>query len=308
MLDVDRRDDVDPGVEQLLDVLPALLVAASPGRWCARARRPARPSGCRASTASTSISVERRRRGSSSSRRGTTSRPSSSSAVCARPCVSTKPDDDVGAALEPPVALAEHGEVLPDARRGAEVDAQPPAAHASPQPAAMRLQSRRQVSRVERQVELEDVDPRLTEEPERPALGVLGRPAAAPGDRRARGPRRRGDLESAYAGLMCGSSPEPLAVQRVRRHRPRRARRRAAATAARRSSHGPDQVGAARPEVRRAGRRRVVAVARRDGRLWKYAGSLVGRLADQRRADDLAGAVHQRAVGVVRATRPERCR
>ena len=45
-----------PGVEQLLDVLPPLLVARARARSCARARRPARPSGCRARTASTSIS------------------------------------------------------------------------------------------------------------------------------------------------------------------------------------------------------------------------------------------------------------
>ena len=56
VLDVDRRDDVDPGIQQLVDVLPALLVAASPARWCGRARRRARPSGWRASSASRSIS------------------------------------------------------------------------------------------------------------------------------------------------------------------------------------------------------------------------------------------------------------
>ena len=39
VLDVDRRDDVDAGVEQLLDVGPALGVARTRRRWCARARR-----------------------------------------------------------------------------------------------------------------------------------------------------------------------------------------------------------------------------------------------------------------------------
>ena len=56
VLDVDGGDDVDAGVEELLDVLPALLVARARARWCARARRRARPSGRRARTASTSIS------------------------------------------------------------------------------------------------------------------------------------------------------------------------------------------------------------------------------------------------------------
>ena len=45
VLDVDRGDDVDAGVEQLLDVLPALGVAAARARWCGPARRPARPRG-----------------------------------------------------------------------------------------------------------------------------------------------------------------------------------------------------------------------------------------------------------------------
>ena len=65
---------------------------------------------------------------------------------------------------------------------------------------------------VERQVELEHVDRGLTEEPEHPALGVLGPPAHGrrPGSGRARGPRGR-PARAAYAGLMCGSRPDPLA-------------------------------------------------------------------------------------------------
>ena len=42
VLDVHRRDHVDAGLEQLLDVLPALRVARARARSCARARRPAR--------------------------------------------------------------------------------------------------------------------------------------------------------------------------------------------------------------------------------------------------------------------------
>ena len=90
VLDVDGGDDVDAGGQQLLDVLPALGVAGARGRWCGRARRPARPSGAGPGP--------RRRpsprtwcRGRSSVRRGTTSRPSSISAVCVRPWVSTNP-------------------------------------------------------------------------------------------------------------------------------------------------------------------------------------------------------------------------
>ncbi len=40
MLDVHRAVDVDPGPEQLLDILPPLCVPRARARWCARARRP----------------------------------------------------------------------------------------------------------------------------------------------------------------------------------------------------------------------------------------------------------------------------
>ena len=163
VLDVDRGDDVDAGVEQLLDVLPALLVARCRGRWCGRARRRAPP---RAGGPGPRRGPSPRRscRGTSSCLRGTTSSPSSCSAVCARPWVSTKPIDDVGAALAPPLALVEHGVRLADPGRRPEVDAQPSAAHSrssSPRLAA------------EREVQLEHVDPRLAEEAERPALDVV---------------------------------------------------------------------------------------------------------------------------------------
>ena len=90
VLDVQRRDHVDAGVEELLDVLPPLLVARRRECWCARARRRARTSGRRASTASTSISSNSVSR-YSILRRGTTSRSPSCSAVRARPWVSTMP-------------------------------------------------------------------------------------------------------------------------------------------------------------------------------------------------------------------------
>ena len=98
VLDVERRDHVDPGVEQLLDVLPALLVPRARGRWCARARRRAPRSGFRARIASTSISSNSRPR-YSTVRRGITSR----SPICAcgvRPAVGLdEAGDDIGAPL-----------------------------------------------------------------------------------------------------------------------------------------------------------------------------------------------------------------
>ena len=65
VLDVQRRDDGDAGVEQLVDVLPALLVARARGRSCARARRRARPRAC--------ARGGRRRPSPRTSRRGTRS-------------------------------------------------------------------------------------------------------------------------------------------------------------------------------------------------------------------------------------------
>ena len=88
VLDVDGRDHVDPGVEQLLDVLPALLVARPGDVACARARRRARPAALRARTASRSISSNVVPR-YSMRRRGTTSRSPICAAVFARPWVST---------------------------------------------------------------------------------------------------------------------------------------------------------------------------------------------------------------------------
>ena len=48
-------------------------------------------------------------------------------------------DDDVGAALHPPVPLAEHGEGLPDARRRAQVDPELAAAVVEPPGGLARL-------------------------------------------------------------------------------------------------------------------------------------------------------------------------
>ena len=123
VLDVDRRDDRDARVEQLLDVLPAFGVPAAGGvgvgelvdedhlrlRAAARRRRRARGSACRG----TRCSAAARPRC-----------PSSSSAVFLRPCVSTTAATTIGAALQPAVRLAEHRVRLADAGRRAQVDAQ----------------------------------------------------------------------------------------------------------------------------------------------------------------------------------------
>ncbi len=89
VLDVDRRDDVDAGVEQLLDVLPALGVARARARWCGPARRRGRRSGRRAQDGVEVHLLERRCRGGAIVRRGTTSRSPICSAVRGRSWVST---------------------------------------------------------------------------------------------------------------------------------------------------------------------------------------------------------------------------
>ena len=209
VLDVHGGDHVDPGVEELLDVLPALLVARARARWCARARRPARPSGLRARTASTSISSKLRAAVARSSCRGTTSRSPICAAVFGRPWVSTKPTTTSVPRSRASPALVEHGEGLADAGRGTEVDAQRAARHAS-----RAYESRRAItSCVEGEVELEHVDRLLAEEPERAARRVVVDRAAAPAP--AEMPRTsatRGACRRALATEMSGSSPEPDAV------------------------------------------------------------------------------------------------
>ncbi len=133
MLDVDRRDDVDAGVEQLLDVLPPLLV---PGVGVGVVRRHVgvgelvdehdlRPAG------EDTGDVELRE-------------PAAPVLDLAagehlealehdggvRPSVRLDvADDDVGAAREPAVGLVEHGDGLADAGRRSEVDPQRAPSH-----------------------------------------------------------------------------------------------------------------------------------------------------------------------------------
>ena len=159
-------------------------------------------------------------------RRGTISRPSSSSSVCGRPCASTKPTTRSVPRADASMALLEHPVGLADAGRHAEVDAQPPAAaghvssgraRASRRPSGGR-RTRRAPGRslqqpVQVEVELEDVDPRLAEEPEQRLLGVARR--------RPRG-RRRPVMPRAAATRATWYSADGRADVRIE---PRRRRR-----------------------------------------------------------------------------------
>ena len=81
VLDVDGRDDVDASGQQLLDVLPALVVARARARWCGPARRRGRPAGCRRRIG---VDVHLRERGSRGARRSSRARPRGRRS--ARPC------------------------------------------------------------------------------------------------------------------------------------------------------------------------------------------------------------------------------
>ena len=200
-----------------------------------------------------------------------------------------EPDDDVGAALGSAVALAEHGVGLADARRRAEVDPQLPATHGTSSPSSWPsarscgaqcvcprgLACRRSLGRerVQGEVELEDVDARLAEEPERASLGVLvdQRPdlrlaqAAFPGD--------AGDLLAGVGGADVRVEAGPAGQQGVRgtcagcdavERRAAVARR--SLMAAMRSLFSGPRLDA---EVDSGSYPRPAA----EGRLWKYAGS-----------------------------------
>ena len=118
-------------------------------------------------------------------------------------------DHDVAAVVAQAPALFEHLVGLADAGRGAEQ-------HPQPAPAVICrilpiVRSARQG--VEREVELQHVDARLAEEPEVPCLNPGLHQAAHLGcSSRPRAAATRSTCSSAYAGLMCGSRPEPDAV------------------------------------------------------------------------------------------------
>jgi hypothetical protein len=122
VLDVDGRDNRDPGCEQLLDVLPALGVAGPRGvrvRELVHERDvgPARQEGLEVHLAEGRPAVGHRRAGKDLEPPGHRLRVPAAVGL-------HEPDDDVGPALAPSVALLEHLVRLADARCGTEVDTQ----------------------------------------------------------------------------------------------------------------------------------------------------------------------------------------
>ena len=127
VLDVDGRDHVDAGGQQLLDVLPALLVAA-PGALVWASSSTSATSGRRARTASRSISSRVAPR--YSTRTAWDDREVPQLLLRASTAVGLHvADDHVSAAAPPPPSLVEHGVGLADAGCGPEVDVQPAASH-----------------------------------------------------------------------------------------------------------------------------------------------------------------------------------
>ncbi len=179
VLDVDGGQHGDAGVEQLLDVLPALGVAAA-GHVGVRQlvdERDLRAGG--RARASTSISVNVGAAVGASVWRGTHLQAARAwRRSCGRPWVSTKPTTTSVPRSRAAVRLLEHRVGLADAGGGAEVDPQLSACHRPEPPRRRRagLLGRSAAARVlpvEGEVELEHVDRRLADEAEGPAGGVL---------------------------------------------------------------------------------------------------------------------------------------
>ncbi len=122
VLDVDGRDDVDAGGEDLLDVLPPLVVARARDVGVSELVDqheigPAAQDGV-------DIHLGDRR---AAMLHGATGHDLEIADLLGRTSPSVRldeADDDVGPALSAPMRFVEHGERLADARRGAEVDAQ----------------------------------------------------------------------------------------------------------------------------------------------------------------------------------------
>ena len=123
VLDVDGGEDVDAGVEQFLDVLPALGVDGCRGCSSARIRRRSRCAGLRARTASRSISSNSVSRYASAVRRDDFQSVQQGTGVAAA-VVQGERDDHVLAASGQPVGLFEHGVGLADPRCCPEENAQ----------------------------------------------------------------------------------------------------------------------------------------------------------------------------------------
>ncbi len=120
MLDVDRRDDRDAGLEEVLDVLPPLLVTASGHVGVGQLVDEGDGGGAREDGVHVHL-LERRA--------PVVDLLAGHDVEVAdlrlrlRPAVGLdEAHDDVGASTGPPPTLVEHGEGLADPRRGAEVD------------------------------------------------------------------------------------------------------------------------------------------------------------------------------------------
>ena len=308
VLDVDRRDHVDPGVEQLVDVLPALLVAR-PGHVGVRELVDQRDLGRRARTASRSISsnvgaaVGRPSRGARPRGR----RPARRSWLAAVGL--DEADDDVGAALARGAGprRASRRSCRPRARRRGRCAAEPRRHRRSsrlpvtaPSAASSARLSSQHVDAAARRGSRASGPSVCSSTSARTSATVEARARrrpAAPGARRT-------------PSEMCGSSPEPEAVTastgtgapassavRRRGRRPRAPRRRRAG----RGSSGPRF----EPPSWRSG---VVAVAggRRPGLEVLAARSNV--LADQRGADDARRRARRASRWPCRGRRPGRRR
>ena len=193
-----------PGREQLLDVLPALLVARAGD---VRVRelvdesdlRLAREDGVEVQLLERAVAVRH-------------ASPRDDLEVAdlrrrLRPAVRLhEADDDVLAVVAAAPALVEHRERLSDAGRCSEVEPERSSRHGYSVTAT-------RGSRVEREVELEHVHAGLAEEAERAARRCARRRARArpsSGSSRAARPAAPGARRS--RGEMCGSRPEPEAV------------------------------------------------------------------------------------------------
>ena len=124
VLDVDRGDHVDPGVEQFLDVLPALLVAR-PGH--VGVRELVHQGDLRAAGEHrVHVHLLERRPAVLQRGPGHDLQAVEQRAGLRAPVRLGEPHHDVGAAFGPAVPLAEHGVGLAHARRGTQVDPQRP--------------------------------------------------------------------------------------------------------------------------------------------------------------------------------------
>ena len=226
VLDVERRVHVDPGVEQLVDVLPALGVPGA-GRVRVGELVDEESAGCRASAASRSNSSSVVPAVLDGIARENLEPLDRAPSVSARPCVSTTPTTTSTPCAPLRARGLQHRVGLAHAGRGAEEDLQlPAAARSSSSRDALRAAPRDRVASVmrsdhsglsgariaqavEREIEEQHVDARLAEEPERAAPRCAAATSAR--TRSASRPRARatrGDLESRVARARCaGRAP-----------------------------------------------------------------------------------------------------